>query len=65
MLITKQNELLGRLEAEINDLKDYGQRNQHQCECYLIEQYLETIRGLEMKVAHLEEEKKEFKTEIR
>jgi hypothetical protein len=64
VLIDRQNELLGRMEREVEEgrVETVGRK---ECECYVVEQYRERMRGLEMKIGHLEEEKAEFKREIR
>lgn len=60
-LIARQNEVIRRLEEEIK----VNRQKSNPCECYLNDQYLLTIRNLEAKLRHMDEEKKEFKLEIR
>jgi predicted RNase H-like nuclease (RuvC/YqgF family) len=67
LLISRQNELIVQLEKELSITPTALLQSQQAgtCECYQSDKYQLVIKNLELKIRHLEEEKKEFKEEIR
>lgn len=50
LLISRQSELINQLEKELM----IGPK-ENPCECYMADQYVLTIKNLELRIRHLEE----------